>query len=97
VACVLREVRWRQSGSTVFTFTPVGAEASIDQLATVTAWQNKGEVLDISDLIETHASMSLDDPALAHVAPELCLRDRRSAAATVGAARPRLSGWSLHG
>ncbi|WP_284764535.1 Gfo/Idh/MocA family oxidoreductase [Arthrobacter sp. efr-133-R2A-63] len=48
-----------------------GTEASLEQLATTTLWQDKEGVLDISDQVETKPSMSPDDPSLADVAPEL--------------------------
>src|SRR5215207_8421811 len=48
-----------------------GTEASFEQLATVTYWQDKQGVTDISDEIDSRPSMSPDDPSLAHVAPEL--------------------------
>ncbi|RXZ71827.1 Gfo/Idh/MocA family protein [Agromyces albus] len=52
-------------------FRYFGTEASFEQLATVSVWQDKHEVFDISDQIETKPTMSLDDPSLANVAPEL--------------------------
>lgn len=48
-----------------------GTEASFEQLAKVTVWQDKENVHDISEQFETRPSMSLDDPSLANVAPEL--------------------------
>lgn len=48
-----------------------GTEASFEQLAKVTVWQDKENVHDISEQLETRPSMSLDDPSLANVAPEL--------------------------
>ena len=48
-----------------------GTEASFEQLAKVTVWQDKQDVHDISEQMETRPSMSLDDPSLANVAPEL--------------------------
>lgn len=48
-----------------------GTEASFEQLAKVTVWQDKMNVHDISEQVETRPSMSLDDPSLANVAPEL--------------------------
>ncbi len=48
-----------------------GTEASLEQLATVTLWQDKERVWDISTELDSEASISLDDPSLAHVAPEL--------------------------
>jgi predicted dehydrogenase len=48
-----------------------GTEASFEQLATTTLWQDKKGVLDVSEQVETKPSMSADDPSLADVAPEL--------------------------
>jgi predicted dehydrogenase len=48
-----------------------GTEASFEQLATTTLWQDKQDVLDISEQMQTRPSMSVDDPSLANVAPEL--------------------------
>ena len=48
-----------------------GTEASFEQLARVTVWQDKQDVHDISGHMETRPSIPLDDPSLAHVAPEL--------------------------
>ncbi|MCU1517862.1 MAG: oxidoreductase [Pseudarthrobacter sp.] len=48
-----------------------GTEASFEQLAKVTVWQDKHNVHDISEQLETRPSMALDDPSLANVAPEL--------------------------
>ena len=48
-----------------------GTEASFEQLATVTVWQDKANVHDISEQVESRPSMALDDPSLANVAPEL--------------------------
>jgi predicted dehydrogenase len=48
-----------------------GTEGSFEQLAQTSVWQNKGGVEDVSELLATQASMAADDPALAHVAPEL--------------------------
>ncbi|WP_423182333.1 Gfo/Idh/MocA family protein [Arthrobacter sp. NyZ413] len=52
-------------------FRYFGTEASFEQLATTTLWQDKQGVLDVSEQLETKPSMSLDDPSLADVAPEL--------------------------
>jgi predicted dehydrogenase len=52
-------------------FRYFGTEASLEQIATVSVWQDKLEVTDISEELTTQPSMSLDDPSLAHVAPEL--------------------------
>ncbi|MFE4545316.1 Gfo/Idh/MocA family protein [Arthrobacter sp. NPDC056727] len=48
-----------------------GTEASFEQLAKVTVWQDKADVHDISEQVESRPSMALDDPSLANVAPEL--------------------------
>ncbi|WP_435080709.1 Gfo/Idh/MocA family protein [Clavibacter michiganensis] len=52
-------------------FRYFGTEASLEQIATVSVWQDKHDVTDISHELTTQPSMSLDDPSLAHVAPEL--------------------------
>ena len=52
-------------------FRYFGTEASFEQLANVTVWQDKQGVTDISEQIDSRPSMSADDPSLAHVAPEL--------------------------
>jgi len=52
-------------------FRYFGTEASFEQLANVSVWQDKHEVFDISDKIVTRPTMPLDDPSLANVAPEL--------------------------
>ncbi|MFC7849515.1 Gfo/Idh/MocA family protein [Arthrobacter sp. NPDC057388] len=48
-----------------------GTEASFEQLAKVTVWQDKANVHDISEQVESRPSVPLDDPSLANVAPEL--------------------------
>ncbi|MGO4246656.1 Gfo/Idh/MocA family protein [Paenarthrobacter sp. RAF54_2] len=48
-----------------------GTEASFEQLATTTVWQDKTKVEDVSGQVETKPTMSADDPSLADVAPEL--------------------------
>ncbi|MFP3462614.1 Gfo/Idh/MocA family oxidoreductase [Arthrobacter globiformis] len=48
-----------------------GTEASFEQLAKVTVWQDKANVHDISEQMESRPSVPLDDPSLANVAPEL--------------------------
>jgi predicted dehydrogenase len=48
-----------------------GTEASFEQLAEVSVWQDKEMVHDISAALETRPTMSPDDPALANVAPAL--------------------------
>jgi predicted dehydrogenase len=52
-------------------FRYFGTEASFEQTATVSFWQDKSDVTDISEELTTQPSMSLDDPSLAHIAPEL--------------------------
>ncbi|PPF54869.1 Gfo/Idh/MocA family protein [Clavibacter californiensis] len=52
-------------------FRYFGTEASLEQIATVSVWQDKRDVTDISEELTTQPSMPLDDPSLAHVAPEL--------------------------
>lgn len=48
-----------------------GTEASFEQLATVSVWQDKHDVTDVSEQITTKPTLGLDDPALANIAPEL--------------------------
>jgi predicted dehydrogenase len=48
-----------------------GTDGSFEQLATASLWQTKQGVTDVSELLHSIPSMSVDDPALAHVAPEL--------------------------
>jgi predicted dehydrogenase len=52
-------------------FRYFGTEASFEQLATVSLWQDKHDVTDVSDDLRAEASMSHDDPSLENVAPEL--------------------------
>ncbi|HSU48720.1 MAG TPA: Gfo/Idh/MocA family oxidoreductase [Arthrobacter sp.] len=52
-------------------FRYFGTEASFEQLAEVSVWQDKESVTDVSDRLATDATMSADDPALANVAPAL--------------------------
>jgi predicted dehydrogenase len=52
-------------------FRYFGTEGSFEQLATVSFWQDKTGVEDVSDLLATDATADADDPALAHVAPAL--------------------------
>ncbi|PPF64779.1 oxidoreductase [Clavibacter michiganensis] len=52
-------------------FRYFGTEASLEQIATVSVWQDKQEVTDISEELTTRPSMPFDDPSLAHIAPEL--------------------------
>ncbi|MFC8041147.1 Gfo/Idh/MocA family protein [Paenarthrobacter sp. NPDC057355] len=48
-----------------------GTDASFEQLATTTVWQDKSSVQDVSVQVETRPTKSADDPSLADVAPEL--------------------------
>ncbi|MFS0731429.1 Gfo/Idh/MocA family oxidoreductase [Curtobacterium sp. 1P10AnD] len=52
-------------------FRYFGTEGSFEQLAKVSVWQDKQDSVDISDQIDTQATMSLDDPRLAGVDPSL--------------------------
>lgn len=52
-------------------FRYFGTEASMEQLALVSVWQDKQTVTDISGELETQATMDMDDPMLANVAPAL--------------------------
>jgi hypothetical protein len=48
-----------------------GTEGSFEQLATVSVWQDKEKVTDVTPELEAASALSLDDPSLEHVAPEL--------------------------
>ncbi|MGW0193287.1 Gfo/Idh/MocA family protein [Nonomuraea sp. NPDC003201] len=48
-----------------------GTEGSFEQLATTSIWQDKNGAKDVSELIESRPTLSLDDPLLADVAPSL--------------------------
>ena len=48
-----------------------GTEGSFEQVATASLWQTRQGVTDVSELLHSIPSMSVDDPALAHIAPEL--------------------------
>src|SRR6476620_4440015 len=52
-------------------FRYFGTEASFEQLALVSVWQDKESVTDVSDELATRATLAADDPALAGVAPAL--------------------------
>jgi predicted dehydrogenase len=52
-------------------FAFFGTEGSFEQLATTSIWQTKDGADDVSDQIATRATLSLDDPLLADVAPSL--------------------------
>lgn len=48
-----------------------GTEGSFEQLATVSLWQTKTGVEDVSDLLQPRRSASLDDPELEGISPAL--------------------------
>lgn len=48
-----------------------GTEGSFEQIVTTSLWQDKSGVRDVTELLESRATMSLDDPRLADVAPAL--------------------------
>ncbi|MEO3751864.1 Gfo/Idh/MocA family oxidoreductase [Streptomyces sp. B6B3] len=48
-----------------------GTAGSLEQLATVSVWQDKEGVEDITDQLRPRPTLSSDDPSLAHVAPAL--------------------------
>ncbi|KAF4408453.1 Gfo/Idh/MocA family protein [Streptomyces lycii] len=48
-----------------------GTEGSLEQLATVSLWQDKKGVRDVSEHLQAVPTLSADDPSLANVAPEL--------------------------
>ncbi|MER8068913.1 Gfo/Idh/MocA family oxidoreductase [Streptomyces sp. NPDC094034] len=48
-----------------------GTEASLEQLATVSFWQDKEGVRDVTDHLRPKPTLSPDDPSLRHVAPAL--------------------------
>lgn len=52
-------------------FRYFGTEGSFEQLARVSVWQDKNDSYDVSEQLETSSTMSVDDPALANVAPAL--------------------------
>ena len=52
-------------------FRYFGTEASFEQLATVSVWQDKESVTDVSEELATRATLAADDPSLAGVAPAL--------------------------
>jgi predicted dehydrogenase len=59
--CYIRESRFRFFGT----------EGSLEQLATVSLWQNKEGVEDVTDQLRPASTLSPDDPSLAHVDPAL--------------------------
>lgn len=52
-------------------FRYFGTDASFEQMTSATFWQDRDDVTDISEQIDTKASMSADDPSLANVSPDL--------------------------
>lgn len=48
-----------------------GTESSFEETIDVTYWHDKERVVDVTDLIRTDATMSLDDPRLADLSPTL--------------------------
>ncbi len=48
-----------------------GTEASLEQLATVSVWQDRENAADITELLRPKPTLSPDDPSLEHVAPAL--------------------------
>lgn len=48
-----------------------GTDGSFEQVTTASFWQTRDSVEDVSSLIDTRASLSLDDPSLANVSPAL--------------------------
>jgi hypothetical protein len=48
-----------------------GTDASMEQLATVSFWQDKKGVQDISELLRPKPTLPADDPSLQHIAPAL--------------------------
>jgi predicted dehydrogenase len=48
-----------------------GTEGSFEQLATVSVWQDKEKVTDVTTELEAASPLSVDDASLEHVAPEL--------------------------
>ncbi|MEY9904808.1 putative dehydrogenase [Catenulispora sp. MAP12-49] len=48
-----------------------GTQGSLEQLATVSVWQDREGVTDISDHLQPRTTLAPDDPSLEHVAPAL--------------------------
>ena len=65
-----------------------GEESSFEETIDVTYWHDKRRVLEVTDLISTQATMSLDDPRLADVSE--ALRDAFVAGAAAAHNQPRL-------
>ncbi len=89
-------------------FRYFGTEGSFEQLATVSLWQDKQGVTDVSELVDSVPTMSPDDPALAERRPgaerRVHLRlspgarhlpaARRSSAVRRTATRAAITSWS---
>ncbi len=52
-------------------FRYFGTKASFEQLATISLWQDKHQVTDVTELLTTVPTVPLDHPSLADLAPEL--------------------------
>ncbi len=52
-------------------FRDFGTKASFEQLATVSLWQDRHHVTDVTELLTTVPTVPLDHPSLADLAPEL--------------------------
>ena len=48
-----------------------GTDGTFEQVTTASFWQTRDGVDDVSELIDTRASLAHDDPSLAHVSPAL--------------------------
>ncbi|MEV0233921.1 Gfo/Idh/MocA family oxidoreductase [Nonomuraea sp. NPDC050786] len=48
-----------------------GTEGSLEQLATVSLWQDKSGVTDVTDYLQPKPTLPPDDPSLQHVSPAL--------------------------
>jgi predicted dehydrogenase len=64
-----------------------GTAGSFEQLATVSLWQDKAGVCDVSDQLATHGTVPEDDASLANVAPALRSAFRSGHAAVHDTAR----------
>ncbi|UUT34279.1 Gfo/Idh/MocA family protein [Microbacterium elymi] len=52
-------------------FRYFGTEASFEEVATAAFWYTREGAEDVSRLVETSATLDVDDPSLAHIAPDL--------------------------
>ncbi|OEV27580.1 oxidoreductase [Streptomyces nanshensis] len=71
-----------------------GTEGSFEQLATVSLWQDKGGVRDVSEHLQAVPTLSADDPSLADVSP--ALRDAFISGTAPVHDRARLPGEFAH-